>query len=1069
MYKRYRNARFYCAMLTLLLVALTATSVFAASGFGKLENASVANPELQKKLEMAKANERFLGLVSEKLNGMRQHEAYLQKIRNYPAGEKISIFLAALEQAKKQGFDTHSLLQSLTKQRNNALLKGGIGGNISGTVTVEGATPDDNDFIDVLAFDEFGFPAGVGTVSLGTYVIFGLAPGDYYVVTQGPFVDEFYDNVPADFFRNWRDATLLTVSDEGAAVANFDLERGALVTGTVTNADGGAPLGDAFVDFVLVNATDPVQVFNTSAIAGEDGFYEMHLPGTGAFIIQASVEGFFPQFYDNANTPAEATPVVVASLDAEVNGIDFSLSSADAPIDEGAKIRGTVLDTQATPLPLAFVFAFDVADTSIAGLGITGLEDGTYEIGGLEEGHSYVLFANHFLEFVFELLFDVSGLSFVGEYYENSPTPDGATALAVTATDTLFEGVDFTLEPGGAIAGNITDANGAALEGMLVIGFKTDLLQTDNFFAENIDLSISFTDSAGDYALAGLSSGNYLLRTVSLLGPDLGTGSHAGLVLDEYYDNVQGLFDIAQATLVAVQPPETTADIDFELDLAGGISGSLTELDGTTSIQASATLVAFNAETGFPELALSAFDIESGAYEIRPLASGSYFLLAFTVSNAGEPIYVPQFFQDSPTMEDGTPIEVTTPNNTENVNFNMVRAGGLVGVVNIAPQFPVGADSLSNTFVAAFETSTGRLAGTSNVTFAGAYQILGLGPGFYKVGAFAGVSGYSVTYSGGGGTFDDANSMAVSVDPDELSRADILLIAANGEITGTVSDLQGSPISGVLVLAYDPSGHAVAAGLSGFDFATGEPLANPGEYRISGLRTGNYFVRTFALYRLFSFVQDFNLPAGGDFLSIIMGLLQGGFSDLFDLNIDLYADVLYRNHVVQFDFDRDDLFALLFNLILSNGDIQGLLPLVLDPIPVAVEVEQVAVVSPNVTAGISFALPRLGDNPTDVTENPGESLPTSFDLAQNYPNPFNPSTVIGYKVPTSTQIKLSIFNVLGQQIQILFDGIRPAGSYSTVWDGRNQRGEVVSAGIYFVRMESGANNLVLTRKMVFVK
>ena len=83
-----------------------------------------------------------------------------------------------------------------------------------------------------------------------------------------------------------------------------------------------------------------------------------------------------------------------------------------------------------------------------------------------------------------------------------------------------------------------------------------------------------------------------------------------------------------------------------------------------------------------------------------------------------------------------------------------------------------------------------------------------------------------------------------------------------------------------------------------------------------------------------------------------------------------------------------------------------------------------------------------------------ENLPDKFNLNQNYPNPFNPSTTIRYKISKSSQIKLTIYNMLGQKIKTLLNLFKNAGEYSAVWDGNNENNNPVSSGIYFYRLEA---------------
>lgn len=95
------------------------------------------------------------------------------------------------------------------------------------------------------------------------------------------------------------------------------------------------------------------------------------------------------------------------------------------------------------------------------------------------------------------------------------------------------------------------------------------------------------------------------------------------------------------------------------------------------------------------------------------------------------------------------------------------------------------------------------------------------------------------------------------------------------------------------------------------------------------------------------------------------------------------------------------------------------------------------------------------------------NLPTTFDIQQNYPNPFNPSTTIKYQLPQSSDVRLEIFNVLGQQVRTLVKERVEAGYHSVVWDGRDNVGTQVSSGVYIYRFTAG--DFVKSGKMILMK
>jgi hypothetical protein len=96
-----------------------------------------------------------------------------------------------------------------------------------------------------------------------------------------------------------------------------------------------------------------------------------------------------------------------------------------------------------------------------------------------------------------------------------------------------------------------------------------------------------------------------------------------------------------------------------------------------------------------------------------------------------------------------------------------------------------------------------------------------------------------------------------------------------------------------------------------------------------------------------------------------------------------------------------------------------------------------------------------------------EKIPEGFKLEQNYPNPFNPSTVIGYQLPINGNVRLKIYDTLGQEVKSLVDSFQSAGEHYITWNATDNSSNPVSSGIYFYKME--ANGISVQKKMILVR
>ncbi|MAL18962.1 MAG: hypothetical protein CL670_04670 [Balneola sp.] len=104
---------------------------------------------------------------------------------------------------------------------------------------------------------------------------------------------------------------------------------------------------------------------------------------------------------------------------------------------------------------------------------------------------------------------------------------------------------------------------------------------------------------------------------------------------------------------------------------------------------------------------------------------------------------------------------------------------------------------------------------------------------------------------------------------------------------------------------------------------------------------------------------------------------------------------------------------------------------------------------------------NANDEVTTSKENV-DLAPESFQLLQNYPNPFNPSTQIRYSLPNATEVKLSVYNMLGQSVATLVDGRQNSGWHTAFFDASG-----LSSGLYIYRLQAGG--FMSTKKLMLIK
>jgi len=116
---------------------------------------------------------------------------------------------------------------------------------------------------------------------------------------------------------------------------------------------------------------------------------------------------------------------------------------------------------------------------------------------------------------------------------------------------------------------------------------------------------------------------------------------------------------------------------------------------------------------------------------------------------------------------------------------------------------------------------------------------------------------------------------------------------------------------------------------------------------------------------------------------------------------------------------------------------------------------------------LTASIDELGNYAVFINSTLERPLPSKFELKMNYPNPFNPSTTIPIELPKESFVEVEVYNILGEKIAVLSEGVKSSGYHNIQWNGTNQFGQPVSSGIYFARVQFGQN--IYYQKMMLLK
>jgi hypothetical protein len=527
------------------------------------------------------------------------------------------------------------------------------GGQITGKVT-DAATKAAVSGVQVCAStSEFVFLHCASTNAGGEYTISGLAAGEYKVSfsSASNYITQYYKDK-----ARFSEATAVTVT-VAATTPGIDaaLQSGGQLTGKVTDASTKAA-----VSGVQVCAYTSELIFVRCATTNAGGEYAVTGLGSGEYKVSftTSAGAYQTQYYKGKSNFSEANLVSVTA--------GSTTPGIDAALQPSGQITGKVTDAVSKAAVAGIQVCATTSEFVFLRCGTTN-SSGDYTISGLGSGEYKVQFS---------VPIEGGALNYQTQYYNGKASFAEANAVSVT-TGATTSGINAALQPGGRIAGTVTDAS------------TKGALASVTVCASGTSGRCAITNASGEYTIAGLAGGEYKVSF-----------SSASNYITQYY-NSKASFSEANPVSVAVNA--TTSGIDAALQGGGQITGKVTD----AATKAALPAVEVCASTGEFVFLRCASTNASGEYTVSGLATGEY-KVAFLSSGT----YATQYYNNKTTFAEANAVAVTVGSTTPGVNAALQPAASSAPVNTGAPSIS-GSALVGGTL----SCSTGSWTGSPAPTF----------------------------------------------------------------------------------------------------------------------------------------------------------------------------------------------------------------------------------------------------------------------------------------------------------------------------------------------------------------
>ncbi len=638
------------------------------------------------------------------------------------------------------------------------------------------------------------------TDSSGGYSISGLKTGNYKLSFSGSGYLKKWSGGMTD--QSTATSVSVTVPNSTPCIDMF-LDKGAVISGTITDKDTGAGLL-----YIFVNAYDAVTgAYVSSALSSSSGSYSISGLASGSYKIGFAMEPILinsiaiPVGY-NTITPTTSQNSLVTTTTGSVPLVNASVGSNTILAPNNTVTAQLVSNT----IPSTVSLSSTVASLNTQNSGSLVLTDNVSAV--LVSGNNAASAATPQAspKSVAKTLakdapacrtIAVTG-RYAEQWYSSKGGMSSANVIEVTAPNTI-SGINAAMEFGGSITGTVYDSvTDIGIQGVSVYVYDAGSDRSVSATSINSHVFAATTDSSGGYSISGLKTGNYILRF-----------SHS----DYLVKWSGGMASQATAATISVTMPNTTACADISMSRGGSISGTVTDRITGAGIS-NVYLYAIDRSSG--DWAAAAHTDSSGNYAIKGLASGSYRVRIAHSDYSGHITGDWYGGQNSYICADS--VAVSAPNATIDVNVQLDMGGSISGRVTDAST-GTGIPGASISLIGS-TTQAGRYVYADT---GGNYTISGLSSGDYSLAFFA------ADY------IKPKTRTTVSVTaPARVTSIDTVLTRGSG-IRGRVTDnLTAAGIGHIFIDAYATDTNEILGSTISDDY---------GNFIISGLPSGSYRLR----------------------------------------------------------------------------------------------------------------------------------------------------------------------------------------------------------------------------------